>query len=514
MVSLRAGKKASSIGNSLTIKTKKEMKKNLFMVAAVALMALVSCNKEEINNGVQEVPVSDIVFEAETPMTKTGIGEADASGLHPVSWVVGDRITINGSEFKASELKDNKAIFVTENLDFTTSESYDAIYPASAGKSFAAVTIAAKQDGTFANASISVAQSETQSLSFKNVASMLKFQVPATASEVTIESTANLAGTFGVTFDNEGNPVIGQVSNGSKKITLTGSFVINTDYYVAILPGDHQFTVKIDGFLSKASTKTSTVERAKLMNMKSLPVPTEWGWLVTMEKNKYYMVKSTVYTDLFVIKNLDLGGTNYKFKFVNSDGTKTVGAYGSSTANVNCQGQIYEWYDSQVASTHAAFIYVTTSAKYDIFFSPTDLNFLIINAGKEVSDSNSAWEVVGWINNKDSWGGGSGHYLKKNYVTTELEIELALTTNDYFKFLKNKNWDANNGGGWIGAKGYDGSTQNYGPAVGKYVTINTHHSYDDHKAQFHMSSNGTYKLSVKVSDQAFTSATVRITRIK
>ena len=85
----------TSIGNSLTIKTKKEMKKNLFMVAAVALMALVSCNKEEINNGVQEAPVSDIVFEAETPMTKTTIGEADANGFRPVSWVVGDKITIN-----------------------------------------------------------------------------------------------------------------------------------------------------------------------------------------------------------------------------------------------------------------------------------------------------------------------------------------------------------------------------------------------------------------------------------
>lgn len=248
------------------------MKKNLFMVAAVALMALVSCNKEEINNGVQEAPVSDIVFEAETPMTKTTIGEADENGVRPVSWVVGDKITINGSEFKASELKDNKAIFVTENLDFATAESYDAIYPATAGTSLSAVTIAAKQDGTFANASISVAQSETQSLSFKNAAAMLKFQVPASASEVTIESTSDLAGTFDVTFDGKGEPVIGKVSNGSKKITLTGSFVVDTDYYVAILPGDHQFTVKIDGFLSRASTKTSSVDRAKLMNMKELPL--------------------------------------------------------------------------------------------------------------------------------------------------------------------------------------------------------------------------------------------------
>ena len=242
------------------------------MVAAVAL-AMVSCNKEEItNNEIQEAPVSDIVFEAETPMTKTTIGEADENGVRPVSWVVGDKITINGSTFKATELKDNKAIFETENLAFTTADSYEAIYPATAGTSFSAVTISASQDGTFANASISVAQSETQSLSFKNVASMLKFQVPASASEVTIESTSDLAGTFDVTFDGKGEPVIGKVSNGSKKITLTGSFVIDTDYYVAILPGDHQFTVKIDGFLSKASTKTSSVDRAKLMNMKELPL--------------------------------------------------------------------------------------------------------------------------------------------------------------------------------------------------------------------------------------------------
>ena len=91
---------------------------------------------------------------------------------------------------------------------------------------------------------------------------------------------------------------------------------------------------------------------------------------------------------------------------------------------------------------------------------------------------------------------------------------MALTSSDYFKFLKNKSWTGGENSGWIGAPGYDGSTKNYAPAVGKYVTISTYHSYDDHKAQFHMSNNGTYKLSVKVSDQEFTSATVRITRIK
>ena len=250
---------------------KNEMKKNLFMVAAVALMALVSCNKEKINDEVQEVPMSNIVFEAVTPQTRTSIGEVDANGACSVSWIKGDMITINGSEFTASSLEENKAIFTTTDTGFAEAEIYDAIYPATAGTSLSAVKIAAKQDGTFANASVAVAQSETRSLQFKNLASMLKFQVPVACSSVTIESTANLAGTVSVTFDEEGNPVLGEVSNASNSITIENSFATGTDYYVAVLPGEHKFTVKMNGLTSKASTKTSTVVRAKLLNMKTLP---------------------------------------------------------------------------------------------------------------------------------------------------------------------------------------------------------------------------------------------------
>ena len=324
------------------------MKKNLFMVAAVALMALVSCNKEEINNGIQEAPVSDIVFEAETPMTKTTIGEADENGVRPVSWVVGDKITINGSEFKASELKDNKAIFVTENLDFATAESYDAIYPATAGTSLSAVTIAANQDGTFANASISVAQSETQSLSFKNAAAMLKFQVPVACSSVIIESTAALAGTVSVSFDEEGNPVLGEVSNASKSIVIEKALVTETDYYVAVLPGEHKFTVKMEGVVAKASTKTVKLSRAQLGNLKTLDRPnvtiyvmvSPLSWTkanmvlgttstamtkVTVEGREYY--KATVPFNTNAKLKFNNGGTNASNwrVVVNEDKAFTIG---------------------------------------------------------------------------------------------------------------------------------------------------------------------------------------------
>ena len=141
-----------------------------------------------------------------------------------------------------------------------------------------------------------------------------------------------------------------------------------------------------------------------------------------------------------------------------------------------------------------------------------DLNFLIIKAG--VEEENSKWEVVGWINNKDSWGGGSGHVFKYNFITTELSITMALTSSDYFKILKNKNWTAGTNGGWVGAPGNDGGTKDYTIAVGATQTIATYHSYDNHKAQFHMKNNGTYKIVLSVSDNAYTSATVKITRTK
>ena len=248
------------------------MKKNLFTVAAVALIAFVSCNKET-NSPVQPAPVSDIKFEAEMVQTKTAIGDADDEGNRAVTWVLGDQVNINGSLFTAKGYKeDGKAIFETENLDFATADVYNAIYPATAGSSLEAVTIAAKQDGTFASAGVAVAQSENRSLAFMNVASIIKFQVPAAYASVTVESTANLAGTVSVTFDEDGTPVIGEVTNASKVITLN-DVKADVDYYVAILPGDHKFTFNIDGRLSKEASKTLTATRAGILSLGVLPQP-------------------------------------------------------------------------------------------------------------------------------------------------------------------------------------------------------------------------------------------------
>lgn len=257
-------------------KTKKEMKKNLFMVAAVALMALVSCNKEEINNGLQE-PASDIVFVAEFEQeadTKIALGEK-VDGVRKTTWVAGDQIKINGTVFSAQADGASTAFKTTEAFD-ETAKTFRAVYPASSYISTAAVDIPASQNGTFAGASIAVAESSTTSLKFNNLVTILKFQVPVNCSKVTFESTASIAGRITVNY-NGGviTPNYAEVTQPNKTINVTGTFVPGTDYYVAVKPGTHTFTVKIDGNVSKESTKAVTVERSKILNMGVLPEPKE-----------------------------------------------------------------------------------------------------------------------------------------------------------------------------------------------------------------------------------------------
>ena len=273
--SLKSGKKKLSSGNRcLTIKTKKEMKKNLFMVAAVALMALVSCNKEEINNGVQE-PASDIVFVAEFEQeadTKIALGDL-VDGVRKTTWVAGDQIKINGTVFSAQADGASTEFKTTTAFD-ETAKTFRAVYPATSYISTTAVDIPASQNGTFAGASIAVAESSTTSLKFNNLVTILKFQVPVNCSKVTFESTASIAGRITVNYtDGVMTPNYAGVTQPNKTINVTGTFVPGTDYYVAVKPGTHTFTVKIDDEVSKASTKAVTVERSKILNMGVLPEP-------------------------------------------------------------------------------------------------------------------------------------------------------------------------------------------------------------------------------------------------
>ena len=243
------------------------MKKNLFMVAAVALMALVSCNKEEINNGVvdpQEPQTPSVTVEFTASLgeeeTKTTLDAENRKTL----WVETDEISINGQKFTIKEIQeDGKAIFVNDaELPADFGAPFNAIYPyGSDGKVPAAQKAVA---GNFdPEAVIETATSENYTLSFTNVTSLLKFQVPASAefsekiTSVSITSTDILAG------------------SDAKTVTINCADGFDSDktYYVAVLPGEKKnFEVCINGYIAKTAPKV-TIARSTIADMKRLPKP-------------------------------------------------------------------------------------------------------------------------------------------------------------------------------------------------------------------------------------------------
>ena len=119
--------KVISIGNEcLTIKKKIKMKRIYSLM--VAVIALVSCNKELTNNEIQGEG-SGITFKAiAEASTKTVLGENGA-----VTWKAGDKISVNGTEF-TTEGTGNEVKFKTD-AEFELTGTYEAIYPSTAGTS-------------------------------------------------------------------------------------------------------------------------------------------------------------------------------------------------------------------------------------------------------------------------------------------------------------------------------------------------------------------------------------------
>ena len=247
------------------------MKKILFMFAAVAIAA-VSCTKEVMDhndlNDQKNGPKSDIEFTAGLEVaTKTAL-----DGTNTL-WVAGDEISVNGAKFVTEDAGETATFYTTET--FAAAASYSAVYPYSAGTSFTAVTVPATQTVTAGSydpkATVAVAVSETHDLNFKNVTALLKFQVSASATEVTIESDEVLAGKVKVDYNN-GQPTY-EVVEGVKTVTVKGTFETGKSYYVAVLPSaTHTFKVSVDQNLSKQSTKDSEVLRGYIMNMGTLQV--------------------------------------------------------------------------------------------------------------------------------------------------------------------------------------------------------------------------------------------------
>ena len=290
-----------------------KMNKLSILLAATLMTAAVSCNKEEFTSEVTSAV--SFTATAELPTTRTSV---DDEGK--VTWTVGDKVSFYWHVDKVHHGEDAYYPYISEPLTeggkqvkFTVAEPSEtfvnafinnnktengrnlyAIYPSTVTSSYYTadkltgldINIPTVQDGTFSNASISMAKwasATPTNLAFYNLCALLKLTVVDGVKKIIVKSDTEIAGQMYVTFkDGEevvNYPVIYKLGEASKEIT------VNVDgagtYYVAVRPtAIENLYVECKGegdvlIAGQTAGRTLEAERGVIYSLPTVSVPTD-----------------------------------------------------------------------------------------------------------------------------------------------------------------------------------------------------------------------------------------------
>ena len=177
--------------------------------------------------------------------TKTYVGSVK-NGIYKLYWSTGDKISVNGTTSNAldeSAAGSGSAKFTVEGV----SAPYSIIYPAEARRSESEITFLTNQthiQGSFPEgSSIMAGKSETEAVSLYHVGGFLKLSVLRDESdgddiaEIIVKGNASeaISGTFQLSYDAAGKPVVGEAVSGADHVSLT-SCNQSGEYLIALPP--------------------------------------------------------------------------------------------------------------------------------------------------------------------------------------------------------------------------------------------------------------------------------------
>lgn len=482
-----------------------KMKRNLFAIAAVAMLAAVSCNKEIQQDS---LPVGEVVtFEASVDGSETRV----ALDGKVSKWEKGDKITIhNGTTGYMFSTTDEGATadFTYAGDDFA-GEKFMAVSPAGTYTAdVEAKTVTASiptyqpsREGNFSVGAVpSVAYTETQSLSFRNAATLLKFTVKG----------KNVKGL--IFYGNNGEAVSGNIevslnddntikSIVAKETTITENDVTETKlitwakvwaqtenwcfnegvtYYLSVVPQNFEkgFAVEleIDGVGLVQVKKLETAYELKpntIVNLGELeyvaPVVEHSGWSLPGGYNSWNTADTFLYEegDYYVAKNVS--GLNAGFKFQHAEyGWKGVGSEAAVAAG--------QWHKLNGDSN----ISLVDAKAYDIYMTKDGTQFQAVAAGSPAPEAPVVvadyWGLIGTMANSN-WSTDIKLAEEGDYLVVR---SVALKTTDEFKFRKNGLWDEQK------------------IAKGALASANTEYDFvDAGSGNMKISAAGTYDIYVK-----------------
>ena len=476
-----------------------------FMVAAVALFAAASCNKELPQENLPAVGET-VVYTASTDGadTKAVLNETTKKS----EWVADDAITVHdGTEGEGWTFTTAEA---GANVDFSNSDGFGeyrpvlAVYPAGTYT----VDVAAKtakayiptwqqaQAGTYhSSAALAVAYTEDNTFAFKNAHALLKFTVNTdNVTHVIFHGNGSeaITGDVNVTLGEDGVESVECLEtefteqkwneetqqNEDVKVKKYGTwvecyayhddankyFAKGQTYYIAVAPqkfeGGVTVRVKIDGgeeLVAKTTTNPVETKINTILNLGEIkyeaPVVHEWavagtfnGWSTTanpMELVDGYYVAKNITGLNYTAPTGEETGSSTGIKFVNNGDTWRAGE-GQVTAGT----WAYVWGDGGNIYVEGA----TAETAYDIYLNPSEGDygkFVIVAAGAAMPEDKPAtaqeWYLVGVFN---GWSAADPDY--KMTLDGDWYVFKNFTADgNAVKFVADADWKINRGGSFI-----------------------------------------------------------------
>ena len=276
------------------------MRRAMFILSAMAMVAAASCTKEIVDVNKEtalDVELFPMTFTASSQQTKAEM--VDAKTIH---WQSGDQINVFDGTATVYEpfTTSGEGASVTFEGMAGKAEGYYALYPYQSSATMTdgviKATFPSEQtavEGSFdPKAFISVAQSDAEgNFSFKNVAALVKFTMPVGESATSATLTANadkelLCGPVKITFDENGNPSAPSAGKMTNAVTLKGNLEGGKTYYFVVRPGiafSEGLTISIDG----KKYRTSSTKLGKTLVRNSVMALPEFTFKEGMPKDLY-----------------------------------------------------------------------------------------------------------------------------------------------------------------------------------------------------------------------------------
>ncbi len=316
-----------------------KMKTLKYIFATLFLVALVGCNKNYIPESEKSNVETMVISESET---KTSYN----NGV--VSWTIGDYLMIFdnlGGRNLFTNSSDAASTF--EGNVTTGTTKFWGVYPdklvlsTSSTDGNVRVTLPSNQTpaaGTFAeehNISVTTANKtpgnpNVDGVTFHNVCGLVSFKVPSriAAKKVIFTSTnTNIAGTLSVNCETSAASII---ENGSKTITMEGSFSAGSTFYLIVAPGTiNGFRVDVETtagslYYKSAGTGSLAVEAGKCINLGEIDFKNgvasavaehtyETGVLTGTSLTVNHGIPSNMWSDVTALNvTVKKGGTTYR----------------------------------------------------------------------------------------------------------------------------------------------------------------------------------------------------------